>query len=448
MRIIVAGAGEVGSYVAELLSKEGHDVIVVEQHAGRLAAIEQRLDVYAICGSATDPGTLAKAGLDKADMIAAVTSNDEVNLIACLLAKQAGVDRRLARIQAPGLRGRAASELHAAMGADQVIDPDDATAKEILGLLTFAGSTEFAELGGGEVLMIGAVLTADAPFVGQSLSEIAARYEPEWDFIVSTITRGPDTIIPRKDHRLEAGDAIRVLCKRRARRDVMQLLGLEPRTHRRVMLLGGGRTGELLAGSLASRGGSVTLIERTAERAHELAESLDGVLVLHGDITDTQLLDSEQVGDFDAVVALTGQDDANILACLYAKLAGVTEAIAVLHRLELRGLLQEAGVDVSLSPRTASANEVLRSVQGVAQVATSLSSDVEVLEVEVAEGSRADGATVSDLGLPHESLVAAIVRDGKPQIGRRWSELRDRDHVIVVSRPQTVEQIRDLFTAA
>lgn len=447
VHIIVVGAGEVGSFVAEFLSREGNDVAVVESDPERLRSVGDHLDVLTVAGSGSHPHVLRRAGIDRADLLVAVTSNDEANLVACMLARQAGVAQRIVRLEADCFRTRDSRELLVDVGADLVIDPDAETANDILELLEYPGATDLATLGGGEVVVLGTILSAGAPLCGRRLSDIAAEYEPEWDFIVAALTRGDQTVIPRADVRLEPHDHLWVLCKRRGRRDLMRLLGLDRGTSRRVMLLGGGHTAQLVAQQLADRHCSVTLIERDHQRALELAESLDRVLVLEGDITDAELLAAEDVGRFDAVVALTGQDDANILACLYAKSLGAAETIAVLHRLQLRGLLEEVGIDVALSPRTATANAVLRFVRGgVAAVATFLAADFEVIELEVAKESVADGTRIRDLGLPKEVLVGAFVRDGKPQIGRGRSELRNRDHVVIFSRPESLAEVRALFS--
>lgn len=449
MRVIVAGAGEVGTHVAQLLSREGNDVTVIESDDARIGELDKILDVSIVHGSATDPDLMRLAGIRGADLFVAATSIDEVNLVACLIAKLEGVDRRIVRLEGSALRGPEAEKLHEAVGAELVIDPDGAVAKEILDLLTYPGASEIARLADDEVLMVATKLRADAPFVGLTLSEIGERYEPDWDFIVCTITRDGQTIVPRKDHRLQAGDNVRVVCKSRARAHVMAQLGLAARSHHRMMILGGGRKAEILARALVAKGHVVAMIDRDADRARELADELDGVLVLLGEITDAALLEEEEIGSFDAVIALSGEDDANILACLFAKKSGARETIAVLHRLELRNLLRDAGVDVAISPRTASANEVLRTLRGgVSAVATSLDDDIEFYEVVVAEGSRAASAVVASLGLPHDTLIAAIVRDGKPQIGRGRSELEVHDHVVFVAHGKDVANLSRLFTAS
>jgi trk system potassium uptake protein TrkA len=444
--VIVVGAGEVGSYVAERLSKEGHDVAVVELDPQRLRAVEERIDVLAVHGSGTSPRVLEEAGVDKADLVVAVTSADSVNLVASLVAKQAGVDRSVVRVEDSDLRTRAASAVHQAVGADLVIDPDQETAEEILELLEFPGATEIASMADGEVVVMGARLSADAPLVGRTLEEIAQEYEPDWDFLFGALSRGNTTVIPRGDHRLEANDLVRVLCKKRARARLAGLLGIARDVPRRVMLLGGGRTAEMVALSLGARGADVAVVERDPDRARELAERLDRALVLQGEITDSDLLEEAEVATYDAVIALTGEDDANVLACLFARSVGAGETIAVVHRLSLLPLLNEAGIDAALSPRTASANGVLRFVRGgVAAVATFLEGEAEVLEVIVGEDSPADGALVAELRLPPDVLVGAIVRDGKAQIGRGRSQLRDRDHVVLFAMPSSVDAARRAF---
>jgi len=294
--------------------------------------------------------------------------------------------------------------------------------------------------------VIGTTLPSHSPLVNRTLADIAAEHEPDWDFMVGSIGRGDETVIPRSDHQLLVGDHLRVILKRRARRQVVDLLGISRGVTRRVMLLGGGHTAELLATRLATRGVDVVIIERDHVRARVLAETLDDAMILEGDVTDASLLEQADVGRFDAVVAMTAEDDANILACLYAKSGGARETIAVVHRLALLNLLKEVGIDVALSPRTATANGVLRFVRGgVAKVATFLHGDAEVIELEVAVDSPADGELVRDLDLPNDVIIAAIVRDGKAQIGRGRSRMRGRDHVVVIALPGAVDDVRRIL---
>lgn len=442
MHVIVIGAGEVGSYVADRLSKEGIDVYVIERDAKRAAHLAETIDVEVITGSGTHPSTLALAGVEAADLLVAVTKSDEVNLVASMLAKQADVPRTIVRLEAPELRGQDAAGLRRASKADLFIDPDEETSQEVLSLIEMPGASEVAKLGNGEVFVIGARVPEGAPIVGKSLIELGVENEPEWDFIVSSIRRGTETVIPRGDYTIEAYDLVRVVCKRSARRKVAKLLGLARDVPREILLLGGGRTATLVADKLRHTGARVQMIERDPDRARELAEKLDGVRVLNGDITDSDVLDEADLPRIELVAALTGEDDANVLASVYAKAAGVPETIAVVHRLNFLSLLDRVGVDAALSPRTATANGVLRFVRGdVAQVATFLQGEVELLEFEIHKGSAADGRSIAELKLPREVLISAIVRDGRSQIARGRTTLRKGDHVIVIAEPQSVDLV-------
>lgn len=469
MHIIVVGAGEVGSYVAERLSSQGHHVALIESDPDRSREIHEQLDVMTILGSGTDPLALGEAGVEQADLLVAVTPYDETNILSALLARGYGVSKTVVRVESRRLRHPDVEALFDGADDHLVIDPDEEVAHAVLRLMEYPGAMEVNQMAGGEVEVLTARLPGHAPLVGVSLKALGAELEPDWDFIVGSITRREGdaaeevTIIPRGDWILREGDLLTVICKRRALHDVTARMGLAHDMPNRALLLGGGRTAQMLAESLIQRGLDVAIIEKKKERADELSELLGRALVYRGDITDATMLEEAGVASQDVVIALTGADDANVLACLYAKAAGKRhrrsgeasgeasgpETIAVVHRLQLLDLLETHDVDATLSPRTATANSVLRFVRGegetVAAVATSLHGDAEVLEFAVADGCRCDGRMIADLGLHEDVIIAAIVRDGKPQIGRGRSTLRARDHVIAVTRPESAPLLSSLF---
>jgi trk system potassium uptake protein TrkA len=449
MHVIIVGAGEVGRYLAQRLGAEGNDIVVIEQDEVIAASIGEELDVQVVVGSATTPSTLEAAGVDKADLLAGVTQNDEVNFIVSLLAKEYGVKQTVARIQTEELRGPAGAGLRKAMRADLIIDPDADTADEIMELARVSGADEVYRMSDGDLVVIGAVISDSSPLAGSTLAEIGQSYEPNWRFLFGALTRNGETVIPRGNQSLEVGDHVRVLTTRSARNEILELLGARHRRAKRVMVLGGGAVGSRVAERLTQEGSDVVLVEQDVDRAKQLSEHLPFVTVVNGDIEDVDLLNEESVTRMDLVIAATGDDAANVLACAFAAAEKRTFTVAVLHRLALLPLVRQFGIDAALSPRTASANAVLRFVRGgTASVATFLESDIEVDEFEIETGSVADGALVSDLHLPHSVVLGAITRDGQPgEIVRGNTTLRAGDNVVVFARPDSIPVLQKAFTA-
>ena len=449
MHVVIVGAGEVGWYLAQRLGAEGHDVVVIEQNEAIAAAIGAELDVQVVVGSATLPSTLAAARIDRADLLAGVTQNDEVNLIASLLAKEAGVAQTVVRIQTEELRGEGGARLREAMRADVVIDPDADTADEIMELTRASGADEVYPMSGGDLMVIGCTIGENAALAGSTLAEIGASYEPNWSFLFGALTRDGETVIPRGDQRLEVGDHVRVLTSRPTRSQILELLGAAHRRAKRVMVLGGGAVGSRIADQLEVEGASVVLVEHDIERARVLSQRLPRVTVVQGDIEDTDMLTEESITDMDLVIAATGDDAANVLACAFAATGADTFTVAVIHRLSLLPLVRQFGIDAALSPRTASANAVLRHIRGgTASVATFLESDVEVDEFEIAVGSEADGGIVSELHLPHSIVLGAVIRPGeKGRIVRGNTVLHAGDNVVVFARPDSITALRKAFSA-
>lgn len=447
MHVIIIGAGEVGWYLAERLGAEQHDVVVVEQDPTTAAAIGQDLDIQVIVGSGSHPSVLADAGIDRASLLAGVTQDDEVNLITSLVAKQHGVPTTVVRIQNDELRGPAGAGLLETVGADVVIDPDADTAQEILELVHLSGADEVYPMAGGEVVVLGAAIRDGSQLAGRQLSEIGRSAAADWEFLFGAVTRDGETTIPRGDETLEVGDHVRVLTTRAARRQTLELLGAVRRKVRRLMVLGGGAVGSRVAAALTAEGAEITLVERDLAVAERIAADLPKVRVIHGDITDIELLSEESVASMDVVVATTGEDTANVLACAFAAAEGAAFTIAVMHRLALLPLVSRFGIDATLSPRTASANVVLREIRGgTGSVATFLESDVEVNEFVVEPGSRADGALVAELHAPRSVLLGAVVRvEGGAEIVRGPTVLHAGDTVEVFSRAQHLEVARGLF---
>ena len=445
MHVIIVGAGEVGWYLAQRLGAENHDVVVIEQDEVIARALGDELDVQTVVGSGTHPSALRAARVERADLVAGVTQDDEVNMICSALAKQMGAKRSVVRLQTDELRGPEGAELRKLVDADLIIDPDADTAEEILRLVSVSGADEVYPMAGGSLVVLGAVVGPNSRFVGRTLAQVGQS--AEWTFLFGSVTRDGATIIPRGDLEVAAGDHVRVLCATSRQREVLRTLDAMGKRVRRVMVLGGGSVGGRVAEHL-SHSADVVLVERDSERAMDLAERLRRVTIVHGDITDTNLLTEESVGTSDVVIAATGEDTANVLACAFA-VAENPDAftVAVLHRLALLPLVRQFGIDAALSPRTASANAVLQEMRGgTASVATFLDSDVEVDEFVIEPGSPGDDAIVSNLHLPRSVLLGAIVRsDGSSEIVRGSTRLQAGDSIVLFARPSALGDVRKVF---
>jgi trk system potassium uptake protein TrkA len=448
VHVVIIGGGEVGWYLAERLRSEHHDVVLVEMDAKVARAIGESLDIQVVVGNACHPSVMIDAGVERADLVAGVTQSDEVNLVVSLLAKQFGVERTVVRIQTDELYGPAGRKLLDAVGADVVLDPDFDTAEEILELVHLSGADEVYPMVGGQLVVIGATIQRSSMVAGQSLRDVGASLGRQREFLFGAVTRNGETVIPHGDEVLEVGDHVRVLATRDARRSTLELLGASGRRARRLMVLGGGSVGSRVARAMTAEGAEVIVIERDLALAERLAAEMPHARILHGDITDVDLLREASIATADVVIATTGEDTANVLACAFAGAEGSAFTIAVIHRLALLPLIGRFGIGATLSPRTASANAVLREMRGISgSVATFLESDVEANEFEVQTGSRADGKAISEIGVPLRLLLGAVVRtDGTVEIAGGATQLNAGDRVVVFSRAGDLGKAQHLFT--
>jgi trk system potassium uptake protein len=449
VHVVIVGGGEVGWYLAERLRAENHDVVLVESDERVARTIADALDIQVVVGNGCHPSVLRQAGIERAALLAGVTQNDEVNLVASLLAKQLGVARTVVRIQTDELRGEAGASLLAAVGADVVMDPDADTAGEILELLHLSGADEVYPMVGGELLVLGATVQPSSTLIGVALRDVPASLGTVRQFLFGAVTRDGDTIIPHGDEVIMAGDHVRVLTTRRAGRSTLAMLGAKGHAVRHVMVLGGGSVGSRVAKAMTDEGVDVVLVERDLGHAERLAAAMPRVRVLHGDIADTDLLREASITTMDVVVATTGEDTANVLACAFAAAEASLFTIAVIHRLALLPLVGRFGINATLSPRTASANAVLRELRGVSgSVTTFLESDVEANEFHIEPGSPADGSMISELGVPLRVLLGAVVRvDGKVEIAGGSTRLAAGDRVVVFARAGDLSKAQRLFTS-
>ncbi len=451
MRAIVVGAGDVGYDVARMLSLQRHDVTVIDVDLDKVNQIRDSLDVLAIRGSGTSARTLMEARILEADLLVAVTDVDEVNLLASMIAERVGKETvTIARVRSEEFVGKEGVLSLADFGLDLIIHPEESTAAETVALLRRASATDIIEFADGRVQLVGIRMDRDAPVIGRTLQEIAQTND-HLTFRIAGIARGARTIIPRGDERIQKDDQVFVLVETGQVPQVIHVLGKSGARLEHVMILGGSRVAARIAARLCERKKEhgklhVKLIEPDRATAERLAEELEGALVIHGDPSDMDLLVVEGVGEMDAFVAVTNDEESNLVSCLMAKHLGVRKTVAMLSKSAYIPISQSIGLDAAVSQKLAISREVLRFLRGkhVTSVATVLGLDAEIIELEADADAPITRAPLMKQKLPKGILVAAVVGRGV-EIATGTTHVQPGDRVIVFATPERVSELEDYF---
>lgn len=446
MRVIIVGGGEVGFHLAERLSHEAQDVILIESDPDRARQAQDQLDILTVVGNGASLPVLEQSGVREASLLLAVTSIDEVNLISCLAANRLGVRSTVARISNPEYYAQDSVLSREHLGISLMINPERECARETLQLLQSAAATDVAEFAGGRVQLVGTRVREEAPICGRTLAALR-RELPDFRFVTAAIVRDGRTIIPRGDSKIEAGDQVFLLAPREEAATIPPLAGYPDFKLRRVMIAGGSREGVYLARLLEQRGIDCTILDRDRRRCMEMAEALPKALVLHGDATDLELLEMEGVAGIDGFVSATANDQTNLLSSLLARNVGARRVVSLVHKFDYLPLVPKVGVDAAVSPRMSAVNAILRYVRRgrVVAVATLKGIDAEAIEFQVSEGCTAAGIPLRDLRFPPGGLVGTIVRGEDVIIPTGDDCLLPGDEVIVFADPSAIPEMERLF---
>jgi trk system potassium uptake protein len=447
MKVIVIGSGEVGFHIAERLSKEGHDVTVVEKDREKEQQLRAKLNALVIRGNGASAEILEQAGIRQADLFIAVTDQDEVNLVACLLAHDSGSPRTVARIKSLEYASAEWAPNVSKLGIDLLINPEQVVAEEIHRIISYTAASEAAEFANGHVVFLAYLIGPGSPLVGLTLRELSG-IRGVYRLVVTAIGRRDETIIPRGEDVIQFGDVLYFVCNKRDLPAINYLFEFEKQPAKFVFIFGGTRVGEALARKLAGLGLRIKIIEPDAATCERLAEDLDHVVVLNADGADVDTLKHEGVADGDAYVAVTGDEQTNILCSLLAKSYGAKRAIALVDRHEFVTLAPTLGVDACISPRLATANAVLKYVrpQGVASLATIERSNSEVLEVVIPSASPLVQKPLKDLNMPEGGIIGVIVRGDEVLIPGGDDRLQPDDHVIVFTLSEAISRVERFFS--
>jgi len=450
MKIIILGAGQVGGSVAESLVSEQNDITVVDVEPLRLRALQDRLDLRTVAGSASHPSVLMEAGIDDADLLIAVTQSDETNLVACkLAARMFNVPRRIARIRATDFLDDPKVLGPDGFDVDLSICPEQVLTDYIVKLVEFPEALQVLDFAGGQVSLVAVRAYQGGPMVGRPVKEIRGHI-PSIDTRVVAIFRRDGAIMPDGDTVIEDGDEVFCLAATDNIRQVMKELRRMDQPVKRVMIAGGGNIGLRLARALEADY-SVRLIEHNKRRCDVLAAKLNRALVLNGDATDEELLGQENIAEMDLFVAVTNDDENNIMSSLLAKKMGARRVVALINRRSYVDLLQSGQIDIAISPAQATIGKLLAHVRrgDVVAVHSLRRGAAEALEAVVhgdRDSCRLTGRRVEEIELPAGTTIGALVRAGEVLMAHHDTRIEAEDHVIVfVTDKKTLPRVEKLF---
>ena len=448
MKIVIAGAGEVGCHLAKMLSEGYHEITIIDNDEERLALVSESMDVLTVQGNPTSIKILKSAGVDKADLFVAVTpaKAQDVNLVAAIIAKKMGAKKVTARINDAEYLNYDNKLMFTDMGIDLLFYPEKIAASEIGDLLKQSDVSEFVDFARGKLQMVVFRIEEGSKMLNKTSADFP--YEPDsLPFRVVAITRGGETLIPQRDTLFKRGDMLYVVSKREYVDELMSWSGKQYLDIKRLTILGGGRIGEMVAAQFEKTAEFVKIIEINRERCEVLSENLDRTLVINGDGRNSDFLYEEDVKSCDAFVAVTSSSETNILACVAAKKMGVAKTIAEVENIEYIKLAEGMGVDAVINKKIITAGRIFRFTMStkVRTVKVMGGSDAEVIEYIVNPDSQITKGAIAELNFPHDAVIGGIIRGSETIIATGGTRIKPYDRVVIFALPTALGRIERLF---
>ena len=451
MKIIISGAGEVGSHLAKMLRNEANDICVIDSNQQRLTALSETADVVTVCGNPASIEVLKNAGAEKADLFVAVnpSTSQNVNVVCSALAKSLGSKKVVCRVNNEEYLAYDNKYLFSDMGIDLLFYPEKIAAGEIVDLLKRSASTEAMEFGRGKLQISVYKLEEDSPIIDKTLLDFSRDFaDAETRFRVVAIARGNETIIPKIDTRFRSHDLVFIISRRDGNAPLMEYLGKKDIEIKSLMMVGGGPIAEMVAKQLGRQMESIKIIEEDKNRCLYLSEHLgDNVTIVNGDGRNTDLLIEESLRSTDAFVALTESSETNILTCVAAKKCGIARTIAEVENLEYIRLAEDMGVDAVINKKLITAGRIFKFTLSdkIRFIKYMSGTNAEVLEYITAPGSKITSAQLKDLDFPGDAVIGGLIRGNESIIAVGDTRIEDYDRVVVFALPQAVKEVDRFF---
>ncbi len=448
MKIVIAGAGEVGCHLAKMLSEGYHEITIIDHDEERLALVTESMDVLTVQGNPTSIKILKSAGVDKADLFVAVSpaKEQDVNLVAAIIAKKLGAKKVTARINDAEYLNFDNKLMFTDMGIDLLFYPEKIAATEIIDLLKQSDVSEFVDFARGQLQMVVFRIDEDSKLLNKTSADF--EFDPDDPpFRIVALTRGGETIIPQRDTLIKRGDMAYVITKRSHVDELMALSGKQYLDIKRLTILGGGRIGEMVAAQFEKNAEFVKIIEINRERCEVLSENLERTLVINGDGRNSDFLYEEDVKSCDAFVAVTSSSETNILACVAAKKMGVAKTIAEVENIEYIKLAEGMGVDAVINKKIITAGRIFRFTMSnkVRTVKVIGGSDAEVIEYIVNPDSIITKAPIGELNLPQDAIIGGVIRGNEAIIASENTRIKPYDRVVIFALPTALGRIEKFF---
>ncbi len=448
MKIVIIGAGEVGYNIASRLALESKEVIVIDQDETATRAIAEDLDVQVITGSGSSPATLNEAGIRDTDILLAVTDSDEINLVACMLANEISpLTRKLVRLRNEEFLPFHSTFKNENPRIDTIINPEVEVVNTIRKLMDVPGARDIGDFFDGQVKYAGISIKADSPIANMALSDFQTAFGNERP-LIAAIIRGNKVIVPRGKDTILPGDLVYFVCPAQSLEKTLGLLGTKLNPVQKVLIVGGGRIGSQLAKKLETENFNTKLIESDLNRCHTLSREMDKTIVLHGDGSDQKLFMEENIGQMDAVISVTDDDETNILVSLLAKSLGVTDTITRIGKAGYYPLLATIGIEKVVSTRASAVSSILQEVrQGNVVSAISIFGEHgEFIEAIALESSDITKAPLKKISFPGGALLVCIIREEQVIIPTGESHVLPKDRIIFFTVQAALKKLEKLLT--
>lgn len=451
MKIVIIGDGKVGHKLAAQLSEEDYDVVLIDQNQGKLQEAVNSLDVLCLTGDGVDVETQKEADVQHSDLVIACTSTDELNMLSCLIARRLGARHTIARVRNPIYYNQIdllKEDLHLSM----TVNPELTVANEISRVLIFPAAAKIETFVKGRVELVEFILTESNPIAGVALKEIYRRYQIK--VLVCAVQRGKEVFIPDGEFIVQPGDKLNIAASHAQIEAFFKALGNRKTRTKNIILCGGGRISYYLAKQLCTIGMNVKIIEKDLEKCERLCEELPDATIIHGNAGDNELLIEEGIEQADALVALTGIDEENIIMALFAKRQGVKKIVAKVNEDSRASMVEDMGIDSIVSVKNSTADVIMGYVRArhnsiksanIETIYYLVGGKVEALEFIVKEGSEYTDIPLKNMGIKPNNLIASIVRKRKIIIPGGDDCLKPGDSVIIVTKNKKIQDIRDIF---